>query len=66
MARSPEAKSTKRKPMTVLQIVLCIFLPPVAVYMKCGANKSFVINLLLWFLTCGIGGIIHAFIVHKN
>lgn len=52
--------------MTVLQIVLCIFLPPVAVYMKCGANKSFVINLLLWFLTCGIGGIIHAFIVHKN
>ena len=52
--------------MTIVQILLCIFLPPVAVYMKCGGNKDFIINLLLWLFTCGIGGIIHAFIVHKR
>lgn len=49
--------------MTIVQILLCIFLPPVAVYMKYGANKDFLINLLLWILLCGIGGVIHAFIV---
>jgi|GEM_PF-918071 len=49
--------------MSIVQILLCIFLPPVAVYMKCGANKDFIINLILWIVLCGIGGIIHAFIV---
>lgn len=49
--------------MTILQIVLSIFLPPVAVFMAKGAGKDFVINLLLTVLLFGIGGIIHAFIV---
>ena len=44
----------------VVLIILAIFLPPVAVYLKCGANKDFVINLLLTFLLFGIGGVIHA------
>ena len=34
--------------------------------MKRGAGKDLVINLLLCFFTCGIGGIIHSFIVHKK
>ena len=49
--------------MSVVDIILAIFLPPVVVYMKRGANKDFVINLILWLLTCGIGGIIHAFYI---
>ena len=52
--------------MTVLQIILCLLLPPVAVFMKSGAGKDLVINVLLCLFTCGIGGIIHAFIVHKR
>ncbi|MEN9402758.1 MAG: Proteolipid rane potential modulator [Verrucomicrobiota bacterium] len=47
--------------MTILEIILAIFLPPVAVYMRKGAGKDFVINLLLWVLLLGLGGIIHAF-----
>jgi len=47
--------------MTILEIVLAIFLPPVAVYMRKGAGKDLVINLLLWVLLLGLGGVIHAF-----
>lgn len=49
--------------MTILEIILAIFIPPVAVFMRKGAGKDFVINLLLWVLLLGIGGIIHAFFV---
>ena len=34
---------------------------PVAVFLRKGAGKDFVINLLLWILLFGLGGIIHAF-----
>ncbi len=47
--------------MTLVDILLCIFLPPVAVLIRKGAGKDFVINLLLTFLLLGIGGVIHAF-----
>lgn len=47
--------------MTLLEIILCIFLPPVAVFMRKGAGKDLVINLFLWILLIGIGGVIHAF-----
>lgn len=33
----------------LILILLCIFLPPVAVYMEKGLNKDFFINLILTF-----------------
>jgi uncharacterized membrane protein YqaE (UPF0057 family) len=47
--------------MTIVEIILAILLPPVAVFMRKGAGKDLVINLVLWILLLGIGGIIHAF-----
>lgn len=47
--------------MSILEIILSIFLPPVAVFLRKGAGKDFVINLLLWVFLLGLGGIIHAF-----
>ncbi|MBC8011683.1 MAG: YqaE/Pmp3 family membrane protein [Burkholderiales bacterium] len=47
--------------MTIVEILLCIFLPPVAVALRKGAGKDLLINLVLWILTFGILGIVHAF-----
>lgn len=47
--------------MTILEIILCIFLPPVAVFLRKGAGKDLIINLVLWILLLGVGGVIHAF-----
>ncbi|MFM1851088.1 MAG: Proteolipid rane potential modulator [Verrucomicrobiota bacterium] len=47
--------------MSVLDIILCIFIPPLAVLLRKGAGKDFIINLVLWVLLLGIGGVIHAF-----
>ena len=52
--------------MSAVEIILSILFPPIAVFMKRGAGKDLVINILLCLFTCGIGGIIHAFIVHKK
>lgn len=49
--------------MSILEIILAILLPPVAVAMRKGAGKDLVINIILWIVLFGIGGIIHAFIV---
>jgi len=43
----------------VLQIILAILLPPVAVYLKSGLDSQFWINIVLTLL-CGIPGVIHA------
>ena len=43
----------------VLNIILAILLPPVAVYLKLGLDSQFWINLVLTLL-CGIPGIVHA------
>jgi len=48
-------------PMTLVQIILALLLPPLAVFLKKGANTDFVINLLLWVFLLHIGGVIHAF-----
>lgn len=45
--------------MPILQIILAILLPPVAVYLKAGAGKDLVINIILCLLVW-IPGIIHA------
>ncbi len=44
----------------VLLIILAILLPPVAAFLQVGATKHFWINLVLLFLTFGIGALIHA------
>jgi len=48
------------KDNTLVMILLAIFIPPVAVALKVGATGHLWINLLLYILTLGIGGIIHA------
>jgi uncharacterized membrane protein YqaE (UPF0057 family) len=44
----------------VLLIIIAILLPPLAVFLKEGAGKQFVINLVLTLLLFWLGGIIHA------
>ncbi|WBL24232.1 YqaE/Pmp3 family membrane protein [Zunongwangia sp. HGR-M22] len=46
-------------------VILNLILPPVAVYIKYGAKKFFLVNLLL---TClgWIPGVIHAFIINDK
>ena len=44
----------------VVLIILAIFIPPLAVFLKAGAGKDFIINLVLSLLLFWIGGIIHA------
>ena len=44
----------------VLLVILCFLLPPLAVFLKAGANKDFLINLLLTLFTLGILGVLHA------
>ena len=43
----------------LLLIIIAILLPPLAVYLKAGANKDLVINILLCLLAY-IPGILHA------
>ena len=45
--------------MPILQIVLAILLPPVAVCLKAGAGRDLVINIILCLLFY-IPGVIHA------
>lgn len=47
----------------ILIILLCIFIPPLAVFLVLDLGKEFWIDLLLWVFLFGIGGIIYAFIV---
>ncbi len=62
-------KQTKTKTMSteapvnkILLVILAIILPPLAVGLKSGIGKSFVINLILTILFW-IPGVIHALIV---
>ncbi len=48
--------------MSILQIILAIFLPPVAVAMAKGIGSDFFINLILTLLFF-VPGMIHAFYV---
>lgn len=47
--------------MSIVDILLAIFLPPVLVFLKKGAGMDLVINIALLLLTFGLGAIIHAF-----
>ncbi|EMR01621.1 YqaE/Pmp3 family membrane protein [Cesiribacter andamanensis] len=48
--------------MSIIDILLAIFLPPLAVLLRVGFGGTFLLNLLLTMLG-GIPGMIHAFIV---
>ena len=48
--------------MGILEIILALFLPPVAVALRFGIGKTFLLNLLLTLLGA-LPGIIHAFYV---
>lgn len=47
---------------TLLLVLLAVFLPPVAVFLKVGLTKHFWINILLCLLFA-LPGMIHALIV---
>lgn len=47
--------------MGIVDILLCLFLPPLAVFLRKGAGRDFVVNLVLWIVLVWIGGVIHAF-----
>lgn len=49
--------------MSLVTILLNIFLPPVAVFMKHGFGSTFLINLVLTIIGW-IPGVIHAFLVN--
>ena len=45
----------------VVKIIIALFIPPLAVYLHEGkVTNNFWINIVLWVLLFGIGGIIHA------
>jgi uncharacterized membrane protein YqaE (UPF0057 family) len=46
--------------MGILDIILAIILPPLAVFLKKGLGKDFIINILLTICLLWVGGIIHA------
>lgn len=46
-----------------INVLVAIFCPPAAVYLVRGCGGQVWINLLLCFLTFGIGGLIHAIII---
>lgn len=47
---------------TLLLVILCFLLPPLAVYLKYNeAGKPFIVNVILTLL-CGLPGVIHALI----
>ncbi len=50
--------------MSILTIILNILLPPLAVFLRHGLGKDFLINLILTIILW-LPGVIHAFIVNK-
>ncbi|KAL0489493.1 hypothetical protein AKO1_010480 [Acrasis kona] len=47
----------------ILLIILAIFLPPVAVFLKRGCGVDLLINIILYILTASLLAIIHALYV---
>ncbi|MBA6316020.1 YqaE/Pmp3 family membrane protein [Cellulophaga sp. HaHa_2_95] len=50
--------------MSILTILLNIFLPPLAVFLKHGLGTTFLISVVLTIIGW-LPGVIHAFIVNK-
>lgn len=43
----------------VVMVILAIFIPPLAAYLKTKDTKTTIINVVLWLL-CALPGVIHA------
>ncbi len=50
----------------IVMILLCIFLPPIAVIMLEGVGMHLVLNILLLIVSFGVGAIIHALYLYVN
>ncbi|ADV50834.1 YqaE/Pmp3 family membrane protein [Cellulophaga sp. E16_2] len=50
--------------MSIVTILLNIFLPPLAVFLKHGLGTTFLVSLILTLIGW-LPGVIHAFIVNK-
>ena len=46
--------------MSLVQVLLAIFLPPVSVFLQRGVGIQLLLNVILTFAGFGIGGMIHA------
>lgn len=44
----------------IVMILLCIFLPPIAVFLMEGVGVHLLLNIVLLIVSFGIGAIIHA------
>ncbi len=44
----------------IMWLIVAFVLPPVAVGLLEGISFHFWLNIVLWILGCGIGGIVHA------
>ncbi len=52
--------------MTILRIILCFFIPPLAVFLTVGLKMHFWLNIVLTLLG-GVPGMIHAlWVVARN
>lgn len=51
-----EAQSSGSTPAWLL-VVLCIFIPPLAIYLHQGVGEAFWIDLILWILGLGVFGV---------
>jgi uncharacterized membrane protein YqaE (UPF0057 family) len=57
----PIGKGELKMDNKVVKIIIALFIPPLAVYLHEGKiGKNFWIDLVLWVLLFGIGGIIYA------
>ncbi|KAI5190866.1 hypothetical protein NECID01_1161 [Nematocida sp. AWRm77] len=51
---------------TLIEIILAIFIPPLAVFLATGCSCDLLINILLWCLGV-IPGVVHAlFVISSN
>lgn len=51
--------------MSLLTIILCVLLPPLAVFMRTGLSGKFIVNIILTLIGW-IPGVIHALYVSRE
>ncbi|MEZ5007029.1 MAG: YqaE/Pmp3 family membrane protein [Chitinophagales bacterium] len=50
--------------MSLTRIIICVLLPPLAVFLKHGIGSAFLISIILTIIGW-VPGVIHAFYVHQ-
>ena len=54
-----------KKTMSLLTIIMCVLLPPLAVFMRTGLSGKFIVNIILTLIGW-IPGVIHALYVSRE